>query len=216
VSNFLFLVLGLALLTAGGEALIRGALAAAKRLGVSPLLSGLVIVGFGTSMPELVVSVNAALENKPDIAIGNVVGSNIGNILLILGICALITPMAVKPLALHRDAVSGVAASLLFLVLVGGSALGRADGVILLMALGLFLFWAYWSERFHAAPSAELHKAESEELSAIPHSIVSTIVLTISGLLNHFRLTSESCNLTSGSCLQHRCCCCYFCIRGVV
>lgn len=111
--NFVFLALGVALLTVGGEALIRGALSASRRLGVSPLLSGLVIVGFGTSAPELVVSVDAALHQRPDIAIGNVVGSNIGNILLILGICALIAPLAVKPLALRRDAVAVVAASIL-------------------------------------------------------------------------------------------------------
>ncbi|MGB5510812.1 MAG: calcium/sodium antiporter [Woeseiaceae bacterium] len=183
MSNLLLLILGVALLTVGGEALIRGALAAASRLGVSPLLSGLVIVGFGTSMPELVVSVNAALNNKPDIAIGNVVGSNISNILLILGICALIMPMSVRPLALRRDAVTVVAASLLFLVLAGGSALGRADGVIFLAALGSFLVWAYWSERFHAAPSAELHEAEAEELTALPQSAVLTVVLVIVGLL---------------------------------
>ena len=128
--DVLFLLLGIALLTVGGEALIRGSLAAAKRLGVSPLLSGLVIVGFGTSAPELVVSVNAAIDGRPDIAIGNVVGSNVGNILLILGVCALITPLAVKPLALRRDAVTVVAASILFLVLVGGSALGRIDAAI--------------------------------------------------------------------------------------
>ena len=181
--NLLLLLLGVALLTVGGEALIRGALAAANRLGVSPLLSGLVIVGFGTSMPELVVSVNAALNNKPDIAIGNVVGSNISNILLILGICALIMPMSVKPLALRRDAVTVVAASLLFLVLVGGSALGHADGLIFLVALGAFLVWAYWSERFHAAPSAELHEAEAAELTALPQSAALTIVLVIVGLL---------------------------------
>ena len=146
--NFLLLVLGVALLTVGGEALIRGSLAAARRLGVSPLLSGLVIVGFGTSAPELVVSVDAALNQQPDIAIGNVVGSNIGNILLILGICALITPLAVKPMALRRDAVTVVAASILFMVLVGGSALGPVDAVILLISLVAYLVWAYWSERF--------------------------------------------------------------------
>jgi cation:H+ antiporter len=134
-------------------------------------------------MPELVVSVNAALNNKPDIAIGNVVGSNISNILLILGICALIMPMSVKPLALRRDAVTVVAASLLFLVLVGGSALGHADGLIFLVALGAFLVWAYWSERFHAAPSAELHEAEAAELTALPQSAALTIVLVIVGLL---------------------------------
>ena len=174
---------GIVLLTFGGEALIRGALATANRLHVSPLLSGLVIVGFGTSTPELVVSVNAALNNQADIAIGNVVGSNIGNVLLILGLCALIAPMAVRPLALRRDAVTVVAASLLFLVLVGGSALGHADGVIFLTALVSYLVWAYRSERFHAAPSAELHKAKAEELTALPQSAISTFVLVIAGLL---------------------------------
>ena len=181
--NLLLLVVGVALLTAGGEALIRGSLAAANRLGVSPLLSGLVIVGFGTSMPELVVSVSAALDKQPDIAIGNVVGSNIGNVLLILGICALITPMAVKPLVLRRDAVTVVMASLLFLILVGGSALGRADGVILLASLVVFLVWAYWSERGHAAPSAELHEAEAAELTVLPKSAGWTVATVIAGLL---------------------------------
>lgn len=181
--NYLYLFLGIALLTGGGEALIRGSLAAAKRLGVSPLLSGLIIVGFGTSAPELVVSVNAAIDGRPDIAIGNVVGSNIGNILLILGICALITPLAVKPLALRRDATTVVASSILFLILVGGSALGRLDAAIFLGALGAYLFWAYRSERFHAAPSSELHKAEAEELSSVPKSVLWTVIAVLLGLM---------------------------------
>lgn len=181
--DVLFLLFGIALLTIGGEALIRGSLAAAKRLGVSPLLSGLVIVGFGTSAPELVVSVNAAIEGRPDIAVGNVVGSNVGNILLILGVCALITPLAVKPLALRRDAVTVVAASILFLVLVGGSALGRMDAAIFLGALAAYLVWAYWSERYHAAPSAELHEAEAEELSTVPKSVLWTVLAVVIGLL---------------------------------
>ncbi len=183
ILNVVLLLLGIALLTVGGEALIRGSLAAAKRLGVSPLLSGLVIVGFGTSAPELVVSVNAAIDGRPDIAIGNVVGSNIGNILLILGICALITPLAVKPLALRRDAVTVVAASALFLVLVGGSALGRVDASIFLAALAAYLVWAYWSEKYHAAPSGELHQAEAAELSIVPKSVLWTVIAAVLGLL---------------------------------
>ena len=181
--NILFLFVGIVLLTFGGEALIRGSLAAANRLGVSPLLSGLVIVGFGTSAPELVVSVNAAIEGRPDIAIGNVVGSNISNILLILGICAVITPLAVKPLVLKRDAATVVAASILFVILVGGSALGRADAGIFLAALITYLVWAYWSERFHAAPSGELHQAEAEELSSAPTSVLWTVITVVLGLL---------------------------------
>ena len=181
--NIGLLFLGVAMLTFGGEALIRGSLAAARRLGISPLLSGLVIVGFGTSAPELVVSVNAAIDGRPDIAIGNVVGSNIGNVLLILGICALITPMSVKPMALRRDAVTVVAASVLFLVLVGGNALGRADAAIFLVALGAYLVWAYWSERFHAAPSGQLHRAEAEEISSVPKSVLWTVIVVVCGLL---------------------------------
>jgi cation:H+ antiporter len=183
ILNVTLLLLGVALLAAGGEALIRGSLAAARLLRVSALLSGLVIVGFGTSAPELVVSVQAALAGRPDIAIGNVVGSNIGNVLFILGICALITPLAVKPLALRRDAVTVVAASVLFLLLVGGSALGRADAAVLLVALLAYLAWAYWTERFHAAPSAEMHKAEAEELTAIPKTMPWIGAAVLVGLL---------------------------------
>lgn len=181
--DFLLVLLGVALLTGGGEALIRGSLAAAHRLGISPLLSGLVIVGFGTSSPEMVVSVDAAINEQPDIAIGNVVGSNIGNILLILGTCALITPLAVRPLALRRDAITVVAASVLFLVLVGGSALARWDAAILLAGLGAYLVWAYWTERYQAAPSGEVHKAEAEELSALPRSTLWTVMAVVLGLL---------------------------------
>jgi cation:H+ antiporter len=181
--NVLLLILGIALLTAGGEALIRGSLAAAKRLGVSPLLSGLVIVGFGTSAPELVVSIDAAANGRPDIAIGNVVGSNIGNICLILGVCALITPLAVRPLALRRDAVTVVAASILFLVLVGGSALNRVDAAIFLLALLAYLSWAYLTEQSSFSSSAELHKAEAEELTRVPTSVLLTIAAVIFGLV---------------------------------
>jgi len=183
MQDALLLLLGVVLLTGGGEALIRGSLAAARRLGVSPLLIGLVIVGFGTSAPELVVSVDAAMNERPDIAIGNVVGSNIGNILLILGICALITPLAVRPLVLRRDAVTVVAASLLFLVLVGGSALQRTDAAILLLALGAYLLWAYVTERTHAPPSAALRTAEAEELSAVPKSAAWIVAAVVLGLL---------------------------------
>lgn len=181
--NLLFVILGIGLLATGGEALIRGALAAAQRLGISPLLSGLVIVGFGTSSPELVVSIDAALNNRPDIAIGNVVGSNIGNILLILGSCAVIAPLAVKPLALRRDAVTVVGATVLFLILVGGSGLVRADAAVFLAALVAYLVWAYSSERLDAVPSAEVYKAEAAEIAARPTSIMWTLILVAVGLL---------------------------------
>lgn len=180
--DLLFVAVGVLLLTTGGEALIRGSLAAANRMNVSPLLSGLLIVGFGTSAPELVVSIDAALHNRPDIAVGNVVGSNIGNILLILGLCALITPLAVKPLALRRDAVTVVGAGILFLILVGGNALARGDAAILLIALAAYLIWAYRTERSGMAPSAELHKAEAEELTALPKTALWIVMAVVLGL----------------------------------
>ena len=179
----LLLALGVGLLTLGGEALIRGALAASIQLGISPLLSGLVIVGFGTSAPELVVSVDAAMNARPDIAIGNVVGSNIGNVLLILGLCALITPLRVRPLALSRDAVAVVAASVLFVVLVWGNALARYDAVILLAGLFAYLLWAYGTERLQAGPSAEMHRAEAAEIHALPRTTAWTLAAIGSGLL---------------------------------
>lgn len=180
--NLLFVVIGVLLLTGGGEALIRGALAAASRLGISPLLSGLLIVGFGTSSPELVVSIEAALSERPDIAIGNVVGSNIGNILLILGLCALITPLAVKPLVLRRDGVTVVTASILFLILVGGEALTRSDAAIFLLSLTAYLVWAYRTERSGEAPSAELHIAEAEEVISLPKTTLWIVMMVVLGL----------------------------------
>ena len=117
----LLLLLGAALLAAGGDALVRGALGLAERSGLSPLLIGLLVVGFGTSMPELVVSLDAVLGGHPDIAVGNVVGSNIANILLILGLCALVAPLNVTPLGLRRDASTVVGATMLMLSVLGAA-----------------------------------------------------------------------------------------------
>ncbi|NNC54673.1 MAG: sodium:calcium antiporter, partial [Pseudomonadales bacterium] len=96
--NLVLLLVGFLLLTVGGEAMVRGSLALAERMGLSPLLCGLLIVGFGTSAPELAVSLDAVLRGVPDIALGNIAGSNISNTLLILGICAVIAPLPVQPL----------------------------------------------------------------------------------------------------------------------
>lgn len=179
----LLLLAGVALLTTGGELLIRGSLSAASFLNVSPLLSGLVIVGFGTSAPELAVSVDAAVNLQADIAIGNVVGSNIGNILLILGLCAAISPLAVRPVALRRDALTVVGSSILLLVLVGGRGLATIDAVVLITALVAYLLWAYYSERNVDSPSAQLHKAEGMEVTGTPTSVLKTGGYIVVGLL---------------------------------
>lgn len=178
----LSLLAGIGLLFLGGEALIRGAVASAQRMGVSPLLTGLVVVGFGTSAPELVVSMDAALRQQPDIAVGNIVGSNIGNILLILGLCAAICPMTVQPLALRRDGVVVVAASVLFIVLSWGGALGEWQALLLLASLAAYLVWAYRTERNVPQPTGEMHSAEAEEVSAVPTSTSMIVTALVVGL----------------------------------
>ncbi len=147
VTNILMLMGGFALLIIGGELLVRGAVAVAERLGMSPLLIGITLVGFGTSAPELVTSVQAALAGSPGIAVGNVVGSNISNLLLILGLSAIITPMAVQSGALRRDGVVVLLTALLFAVVSYTHMLDRIAGTIFLGLLISYLFYAYRQER---------------------------------------------------------------------
>jgi len=181
--DLLFLIAGITLLTVGGDLLIRGVVAAAQRLGVSSLLTGLVIVGFGTSAPELVVSIDAALSGSPDIATGNIVGSNLSNTLLILGVSALIAPMVVHPMALRRDGLVVVAASVLFILLAMDQQLSRVDAVIFLSGMIAYLIWAYQSEKNNDTPEAKLHQAEADEISHLPHTTAFTIIAIIGGLL---------------------------------
>ena len=145
--TFLLIAAGLVLLAVGGELLVRGAVQLAERLGVSPLLIGLTLVGFGTSTPELVTSLQGALAGSPGIAIGNVVGSNIANILLILGVAALLRPIAVSSSALRRDGVLLIATAVAFLFLGWFWSLDRIAGLLLVAALGFYLVLAWQQER---------------------------------------------------------------------
>ncbi len=179
----LWLLLGLVLLTIGGEGVVRGALSAARKLGVSPLLAGLVIVGFGTSAPELVVSVKAAFDQQPDIALGNVIGSNISNMLLILGVSSLIMPLVVHRQSLQRDGLTMLAATVLFIVLASFGGLSMLDGALLLGCLIAYLVWAYRTEKADEhSPSAELHKAEAEEVAELPLNLPMTLLFLVGGL----------------------------------
>lgn len=141
--TFLLLAAGLILLVLGGDVLVRGAVTLAARLGVSPLLVGLTVVGFGTSTPELVTSLDAAIAGAPGIAVGNVVGSNIANILLILGVAALIAPVTVNKRAFGRDGTALVLASLAALAVVLLGNLSRPAGVVLLAGLAAYIYIAF-------------------------------------------------------------------------
>lgn len=150
MTTALFLVGGLVLLVLGGELLVRGAVRVATHLGVSPLMIGLTLVGFGTSTPELVTSVQAALGGSPGIAYGNIVGSNIANVLLILGCSALILPIAVSSAALRRDGAVMVAVIVAFALLGLVVPMGRLVGALFVAALATYIFLAFRQERQNA------------------------------------------------------------------
>ncbi len=129
--TWLLLLAGLAALAAGADVLVRGASRLALSLGLTPLVVGLTVVAFGTSAPEVAVSVGAVLNGQTDIAIGNVVGSNILNVLLILGVSALIAPLVVDRQIVRQEVPVMIGASVLLLVLAHDGRLGRAEGALL-------------------------------------------------------------------------------------
>ena len=137
--DFLFVLLGLALLTAGAEAVVRGAGALARRLGVSALLVGLTVVAFGTSAPELAVSLRAATAGRGDVALGNVVGSNIFNVLVILGLSAVITPLVVRRQLVRVDVPIMVGVSFLPLILGWNGLISPGEGFLLAGLLVAYL-----------------------------------------------------------------------------
>ncbi len=145
--NVVMLIAGLALLTFGADFLVRGAISLANRLGMPPLLIGLTVVGFGTSMPELLVSLQAALDGSPAIAIGNVVGSNTANILLILGTAAVISPIAARIPNLHRDLVMMLAAAVVMLGLGYWGIINAWLGLVMFAALAAYLAWVTHTDR---------------------------------------------------------------------
>ncbi len=162
MTDVLILIAGFIVLTSGGEALVRGSVAVAQQLRISPLVIGLTLVGFGTSMPELATTIQAVLKGSPDVAFGNVIGSNISNILLILGFAALVLPIKCDPTAFRRD---GTAFALSQVIMVSALLLGfigRPVGALLLLCLFAYLFFTYWSESRIKIPAAQIHTHEGE------------------------------------------------------
>jgi len=163
---------GIVLLAFGGEFLVRGTVAMARRFGVSTLLISLTVVGFGTSAPELVTTVQASLAGTPEIAIGNIVGSNIANLLLALGTAALIAPIVVRSDALRRDGGLLVASVLGFAALSAVTPLSRPVGALLLAGLAGYLAIALMGERqpkrAGRSAAASMGEAVGERLPPTP------------------------------------------------
>lgn len=167
----LLIAVGLAGLLAGGHMLVTGGAALAQRLGVPAFVIGLTVVGFGTSMPELMVSVLAALDGRPGIAIGNVIGSNIANILLILGLSATVAPFA-APAETRRDLVWMLLAAFLCIPVFWNGKVGFSEGAVLVSTLALFL----WDAFRRPPPDA------TEDVGTV-RSLRAALIATVAGLV---------------------------------
>jgi cation:H+ antiporter len=182
--DYLYILIGLAGLFFGGEALVRGSVAIAERMGISKLVIGLTIVGFGTSMPELLVSMNAALAGSSDIALGNVVGSNTANILLILGVSALVYPISNWDKNVRRDALVALAVAALTLILVQFAVIGRLAGALMIGGLGLYLWSIFAAEKL--APSqitdeSDPHRAPGLSPLMAGGAVILGLILLVTG-----------------------------------
>lgn len=173
MTNIIFTAVGLALLLVGGDLVVRGAMWLSKRLNLSPFFIGMVVIGFGTSLPELVVCIDAALNELPGLAIGNVIGSNIANTLLILGVAATICPVVVKSRELSRDNLALISTTAFFTLI--GFIVGQIEwyhGVIMISGLGAYIL-------FSALSSDVVHPSGAAEIKS--HSPAQTLVLFILG-----------------------------------
>lgn len=184
--DILLLIVGLGLILAGANFLTDGSAAVAQRLRVPEFIIGLTIVAVGTSTPELVVSVLSAIAGKSDVAIGNVVGSNIFNVFVILGICALIRPLPLTRSTIRRDIPIGMVVSLLLFVLASDALLhlgptdrlGRGDGILMLI-LYVALMWY----TIRAAGRTEEAPAEGTKAQMAPWLAAVMIVCGLAGLV---------------------------------
>lgn len=178
--SFIMLVFGFVLLVWGADKFVAGASALARRLGVSPLLVGLTIVAFGTSAPELAVSLTAALQGANEIAVGNVVGSNIFNLLMVAGLSAMVCPLVMDRTLLRRDWPISLAAAVLLLVFIAPDlTISRIEGVILLVVFALVLGMQIRA----ALKNRDTLESEEDEITMPPLMIGVNIVLGLACII---------------------------------
>lgn len=184
----LLLFLGLAILIAGGESLVRGASSLANAWGMPPLVIGLTIVAFGTSAPELAVSLFAAMAGNTDIAIGNIVGSNITNIILILGVCGVIAPLVVKSSTVWKEIPFALLAVILVYVFandtlfdgIDANVISRSDGIALISIFAIFLAYIFAMLKQNSKKLLEETNTETTYSSGL------ALIMTLVGLAGLF------------------------------
>jgi cation:H+ antiporter len=181
--DILWLFFGLALLVAGAELLVRGAVRLANLAGISPLVVGLTVVAYGTSAPELMVSVRAALQGVAAVSVGNVVGSNIFNVLFILGASALIRPLVVAQQLVSWDVPIMIAVSCLALLFTRDGEIGRGEGALLFAGAIAYTFLAIrQSRRESLAVKTEYEREFGERAATSVSSVLGQILLVVAGL----------------------------------
>ncbi|MAB99943.1 MAG: sodium:calcium antiporter [Pseudomonadaceae bacterium] len=182
--TFVYLIAGLVLLVGGAEVLVRGAAKLAAQFGIPPLVIGLTVVAFGTSAPETAVSVQAAMNGSGDLAIGNVVGSNIANVLLVLGATALIAPLIVSRQLIRMDVPLMIGASLLTFGLAWDGELSKIDGAILFTCIVAYTFFLIRSNRNSLdEPDDEFAAEFGLNEPAKPYAWLINLILIVVGLV---------------------------------
>ena len=184
ITTILILIAGLVLLVAGAEVLVKGASRIAFMFGLSPLVIGLTIVAYGTSSPELMVSIQSSLAGQPDIALGNVVGSNIFNVLLILGVSALITPLVVAQQLIRLDVPILIGISCLTLMFGLDGKISRVDGTIFLIGIILYTTFLLIQSRKERNPEVtdEYEREYGGSTARSPQQIAINIGFVVLGL----------------------------------
>ena len=171
---------GFVLLLFGAESLLRGSISIARRLRISPMVIGLTVVAWGTTAPELTISLRAAAVGAPGIAIGGVIGSNLANILLVLGASAAIFPIVVKPRDLYRDAAVMMGSALLFVALALSGIIERWQGVLMVLALLVFAVYTFYAERRRGI--AEGPGELAKEFKEVPQAMWLAALSVLGGL----------------------------------
>jgi len=179
---YLQVAIGFVLLLVAAEFMVRGAVALARKMGISPLVIGMTVVAIGTSAPELVVGLQAGLAGAAGLALGNVIGSNIANVLLILGAAGLVAPIVSKEGSLLRDAVVLMGGSVLFAFFCMQGSIGLVAGIILVGALVGFLISSYRREHDQGGADAELHVEEVEEVGNLPENMGIVLAALFGGI----------------------------------
>ena len=174
---------GIVVLLTGGDILVRGATALASKAGVPPLLVGLTIVAFGTSAPEMVVSAAAAVEGAPGLAIGNIVGSNIANVLLVLGLPALLAPIASTATGVKRNAFIALGFTALFIALCLDGALSLMDGAILAVGIVGYVSFLALTAKAHADDPVIAELTDIEHMDGLPAKAPMVALFLLGGLV---------------------------------